>query len=369
MTDRRAALEAAFDADEEAQKDDAPEPKDPDTPGLGSNEPITDLEPKLTDKPKEGGDGDKPLLETGEKKAAEKPDVVPPQKVEKQPVDTGIKAPVTWRPENRSKWGTIPKEIQEEVVRRDREVEQTLRQTADQRNYAQQINQVIAPYEAMIRAEGGNHVSAVDALLKTAYHLRTAHPQAKAAMVAQMIQQHGVDLELLDAALEQVVQGKQAQLQQDPTVQYIQQQLQPMQQFIQSLQNRQTQLTNEQGQTAINEMQAFADDPKNEYFQDVRGIMADFVEASAKMGQKMSLQDAYDRATLAHPEISKLVIEKRISVQAAQRSAAARKAKNASASLSSSGGAPAGVADNLVKPTSRRSAIEAAWDEAETRSS
>lgn len=374
--DRRAALEAAFDEHEEIATNEEQKVSSPE-----ASEPLSTI----------ADDADAPQLEVVADKPAKvrdpvgkfaKSDKVAPDKdlvpANGKPAKTAVtdpistvesKGPASWRPEIRQKFGALPPEVQAEVTRRETQIEQTLRQTADQRNYAQSINQLITPYDAMIRAEGGNHITAVDNLLKTAYQLRTANPQSKAMLVAQMIKQHSVDTALLDNALYQIFGGgpaNQPQAGPDPMMAHFQQELAPIKQFVQSIQQRQQQNEQETGQTLLTEAKAFAADPKNVYIEDVREDMADLLEMAARRGVKMSLSDAYTRATLAHPEIGKLVMHSQASASAAQRSAAARRARNASASLPS-GGTPDGAADHATRPNDRRSAIAAAWDSIEGR--
>jgi hypothetical protein len=244
-------------------------------------------------------------------------------------------------------------------------MDSTLRETATARHFAATMYQTIQPFEAMIRAEGGNPVTAVDALLKTAYHLRTANPQQKAVLVARMIRQHDVNLDLLDQSLAQLVQGQQPNIQSDPMLQHVMQELAPIKQFIGGLQQRQQQLTSVDEESVRSEYETFVADPKNEFVSYVADEMADILDAATKYGRKMSLSDAYKRATLAHPGVSKILADRETSARAAQRTAATRRARNASASLPS-GGAPAGAADG-AKPATLRSAVEAAWDAVEER--
>ncbi len=392
MSALREALEDAFDHHEElAETGGTTEPADD---GLGDGETVNEEVVEPTETPAKIAPAAKPgsktlpkldgkpgsAPKTGEQvPAAGKDQKVTPLGTPK-PAATGpgatvpastVRAPVTWRPELREKFATLPPEVQEEVTRREKDMTTFMEQTAGARNYAQSINQVIAPYEALIRAEGGNHITAVDSLFKTAYILRTAAPHTKAKMVAQMIKQHAVDPELLDQELAAILSGQPAQGGQggakfDPAMaNFIQQQLAPVQQFMQTVSSRQQENEQRAAQESQASLKAFSEDPKNEYFEDVRGIMADLIDASAKAGQILSLQDAYTRATLAHPTIAPLVMRSRTADSAAQRSAAARRARNASASLPS-GGAPAGETSE-PKPKTIRGAVEAAWDAVEQR--
>jgi hypothetical protein len=276
------------------------------------------------------------------------------------------RAPVSWRPDLREHFSKLAPEIQAEINRRETEIGTALRESADARQFAQSMYRTIQPFEAMIRAEGGNPIAAVDSLLKTAYHLRTAHPQQKAQMVAQMIQQHGVDVDMLDQALAGLFKG-QPNPQVSGQMNWLQQELAPIKNFIGQLQSRQTQMTQNDAHSAQQELEAFLADPKNEFAQDVMHDMADYLDVASKNGRKMALSEAYQRAIVAHPTISKVLEGRKTSAGVAQRTAAARRAQNASASLPS-GGAPAGAAGNSQqRPRNIRSAVEAAWDEVAER--
>jgi hypothetical protein len=280
------------------------------------------------------------------------------------PAAQQVRAPVSWRPELREKFGALPVEVQGEINRREREVEHGLRQSADARRFQEEFHHVVRPFEAMIRSENADPLTAVNNLLTTAYQLRVAPPQQKAQLVAQIITQFGVDIGTLDGILSQVVQGQQPQ--QDPTLQYIQRELQPMREFISSVRGMQQQRQAMTANEAATELETFAADPQNEYFNDVKADIADILELAARRGQKMTLQDAYNRATMAHPTISTLIANRRIAQTAQQQSSAAQRAKNASASIPS-GGAPEQGTQAGAKPKDLYSAVEAAWNQTEAQ--
>ena len=392
MPGLREALEEAYDTHTEPGADDGEsssssdaggERAAPESGGTGDVQESSKTPGNVADKGTEGDDANVVLdvkpAKTGRDAAgkfvpAAKPDAnalpADGQKAlaaDRQQAAAPARGPVSWRPDLREKFAKLDPDVQQEVLRRDKEVETALRETSGARQYAAALHQVISPYEAMIRAEGGNAVTAVDSLLKTAYHLRTANPHQKATMVAQMITQHAVDLDLLDNVLSQLVQGKQAQIQQDPMMQHVMRELAPIKQFVSGLQQRQGQMFQADSAAVQTEYEAFAADPANEFINDVASDMADFLDVATKQGRKMSLSEAYTRATLAHPTISKVIADRKVSAGAAQRSAATRRARNASASLPS-GGAPAGAADN-ARPKGIRSAVEAAWDQVAERDS
>jgi hypothetical protein len=195
------------------------------------------------------------------------------------------------------------------------------------------------PYQHFLQAENATPVQAVENLMRTAATLRTAPPGQKAMLVADMIMQFGVPLETLDTALQQRIQGRggAVQHQMDPVVQMLESRLAPVQQFMTEFQQMRAQGQQRTVQQAQQTLQEFLQDPANEFAQDVAPDMADLLEFAAARGQQMSLQDAYRRATMLHPTISKLVEQRQQAQGAAQQTAAARRARNAAVSLPQDG--------------------------------
>jgi hypothetical protein len=279
-----------------------------------------------------------------------------------------VKAPVSWRPEVRDKFATLPSEVQGEIIRREREVEAGLRTAASHKQFVEHFQHAMQPYAAMITAEGGDYISATTNLMNTAYQLRTAPPPQKAALVAEIVRHFGVDITMLDDALTAQVSGQAGQpAQNDPMMVYVQQQLAPVTQLLQRFTQAEESAKQERGLRVQTEIEQFAADPKNEYFEDVRMDVADLLEITARRGQKMTLQDAYARATMAHPTIGPILATRKLSETAQHRNGAAQRARNASASLAS-GGAPEQGDQGAAKPKDLNSAIEAAWAKAEQRS-
>jgi hypothetical protein len=239
--------------------------------------------------------------------------------------------------------------VQAEVSRREREIDTTLRQTAEVRRFADQFSQTIAPYEAMLRSENAHPLAAMGELFKTAAVLRNAPAPERAARVADMIMQFGIDFNMLDEALASRVQngGQQRQPQQQmPDVSAL---------VAQEFAKRETtQLSSAAAQT----WQQFASDPLNEFAEDLRQDMADLLEMSARRGQTLSLSEAYRRATLAHPTIAGIVSNRQQTQSAAQQTAAAKRAKDAAASVSS-GGAPSRGGETEDESSDIRSAMQA----------
>jgi len=242
-------------------------------------------------------------------------------------------APVSWKAEEREAWATVPPAARAAIMRREQEVNTALRTSASARQFTSEMTQVLSPYMAMIEAEGSTATKAVQNLLETAAFIRTAPPAQKAQAIAQLIVQHAVPVDALDMYLRQSVgqmQDPNAVYQQSQINQQIQRALAPIQQTLSRIAPQQQ----DYGADVNNELEAFLADPKNEFARDVMDDMADILELAARRGQQMSLQDAYRRATLVHPTISKVIQSRSLNGGAAQQNAAAAQALNASVSVS-----------------------------------
>jgi hypothetical protein len=183
-------------------------------------------------------------------------------------------------------------------------------------------------------------------------------PNEKAMAVASAIQQFGIPIELLDAALAQMLKPGEAGKGngaaaagnaefRDPRVDDL----------MKTLSTRSAEERARNAEVIDAELAEFAADPVNEYFHDVKEDMADILEIAAKRKKAISLQTAYRQATILHPEISKLVEQKRAKTQQQKMTDAAKKAKGAAVQVT---GSPIlGAASTSANDTVRGS-IEAA---------
>lgn len=261
------------------------------------------------------------------------------------------KPPTTWKPETREQWEQIPAAARIEIHRRESEAYKAIQTSKAAREFQQSFMNVAQPYAATMAQEGSNPLESFRDYLKTAHMLRTGLPQEKAMAVARAIQQFGVPIELLDQALAGVLKGGgngQAGAGQfrDPRVD----------QLLGTLAQQRTAREQALNQEIDQELGEFAVDPKNEYYHDVRDIMADVLEVAARRNEKLSLQQAYERSTMLHPEVSKLVRTKDLSAEQERLTKAAQAAKAAAVQVTGAPGAPGGV---QASDGSVRGAIEA----------
>lgn len=329
--------------------------------GTANNEPAIEVEAPTPKPVAEGRNRDEvgrfaPAVAAKDSLPADKepqPQAAPAPALTLPPAPpTADRPPVGWKPEEAAGWETMAPHHKAAIMRRERDIDQTLYRTAQERKFANEVMQVMQPHMQLIQAEGGTPVLAIKSVMETAALLRTAPPQTKAQAVAQMIKQFNVPVEDLDAALSSIMQGRQPAV--DPMQQVmaqVRQELAPLQQMLQM----QQQATLQQAEQSVEQ---FLGDPQNEFAREVAPLMGQLLEAAAAAGQVLSLQDAYTRATLVHPDVSRKIMERKQQELAAQRQAVAAKARSAAVSVSDSG-APVAAGDMDESGDDIRSALGA----------
>lgn len=262
---------------------------------------------------------------------------------------TEIKAPNSWSANAKTKWAEIPAELQAEINKRETEIHQGFTRMDEDRQFGKVLKDVVQPYMPIIQAEGGTPATAIQALLNSAYVLRTGTPQAKTQLFQQLAQQYGVDL----------AQISQGQVKTDPQLQAIQSEL------VQLKNDRQQEITvreQQQREALQSQIDAFAADPAHNHFEVVRPHMV----ALLKGGLAKDLQDAYDQAVYARPDIRSTLLQSQSAELEANRIADAKakadKARKASVSVRGGPGATAPT-NSAVSNRSLREELEANFRE------
>ena len=156
--------------------------------------------------------------------------------------DTG-RAPVSWTPATREHWAKLPKEVKEQVIKREREITQALGQSTAARRFADEWVGMIKPFEPLIAAQQATPYQAVKRLLEIGAGLATGTQQTKAFIIGELVKQYEVDLRTLDNTL---AQGPQI----DPTEmrvnQLLEQRLGPIQQDLMRRQQMEQQRTQQE---------------------------------------------------------------------------------------------------------------------------
>jgi hypothetical protein len=232
-------------------------------------------------------------------------------------------APSSWRGEAKAKWAELPAEVRSEVERRETEVRQMAGRMDTERQAGRVFTEVITPYLPVMRQSNSDPAQVIGDLLQTAFILNTGDANKKAQTLALIADQYGIDM---DAAYQFRGQGQ--------LVPQLQQQ-QPQQVDI----NAQIEAAIVQREVA-REVEQFRADPKNVHFETVQPHMHALLSA----GLAGSLQEAYDQAIYARPDLrSTLIAEQataREAQQAAERAQRAAQARSAAVSPSGASGSP-----------------------------
>lgn len=261
-----------------------------------------------------------------------------------------LKAPASWRPEIREKWGNVDPDVRAEIHRRESEAGRLLQSGAQTRQFVEQFEQLMRPYEMFIRAENSNPLAAVDNMMRTAAELRVGTPMSKVNLVAGIIKNFAIDLPMLDAALAgaPMPQGQQRQQDfRDPRLDH----------FLAQQNQQQQQAAQFEDQAIRSGLQQFAGG--HEFYGDVANTMADLVEVQTRQGIAIDLEKIYARACQMHDGVS-TILQQRTAAQATSgNTRAALRARRAAVSVKGEA-SPAGA--TIPKNDSVRAAIEAAFD-------
>tara|TARA_R110002051_G_scaffold143713_1_gene216714 strand:+ start:5994 stop:7025 length:1032 start_codon:yes stop_codon:yes gene_type:complete len=222
---------------------------------------------------------------------------VEPEKVVED--TTAIAAPQSWDVNSKLDWDKIPKNIQVQIDKRERETATALSGSGQARNFAAQFSQLMQPYSDDIQATGQHPLQAISSVLAVSQGLLRGSPEEKASIVTGLIQQYGIDVKAVDDMLvgkRQPMQQMNNRQQRAPVDPATQQRLNQLEQEVQVQRNRESQVVGQQ-------TQGFLD--KTPFANELRMEMADLIDAADARGQPIDLQKAYEMAAAFHPEIQK----------------------------------------------------------------
>jgi hypothetical protein len=233
------------------------------------------------------------------------------------------RAPSTWKPTERLAWDKIPPEARAAIHRREADFLAGQSQLLPDAQLGKSMRQVVEPYRMLIEAEGGTPERAVADLLRTAAVFRVGTPQQKYGAIAQIAQQYGIDLSVFSQQQQPGQQLQHAQQQQfhDPRVD----QLLANQQRQEAERTQREQVELENGVTRwMNETDAQGQ-PLRPYVGDVinemYALLPQIKQANPALTTAQALEEGYQRAIWAHPEIRTILQQKAASDLEAQRRA------------------------------------------------
>lgn len=241
----------------------------------------------------------------------------PPQAAQPAPTTQAIPAPQNWKGAAKVKWDLLPEPVRKEIAEDYSRLAQTQARL-------ERLDATIGPERAQVLAATYGTVEQGIQNLFAISDMATKNPTGFLLWFAQ---QRGINLAQM---IGQPQAAQQAPSQApDPVMQRVGQLEQMLTNFVQQQQ---------QGSTtqAQSEIDRFASDPAHPYFNDVRADMAILIEK----GRARDLQQAYDMAIWANPDIRSSLIDSQVQQKTGQQAAAAQQARNASVSVS---GSPAGA--------------------------
>lgn len=261
-----------------------------------------------------------------------------------------ILPPQSWSAAAKDAWHQLPRPIQEEVDRRERDVSRAFQQRAEQVNVLEPIAQAIQPYSQKLALRGINPAAAIQQLLAVQDMLESDPIQG----VAYVARSYGVDLRNFATAFAQ------AQQPQDPAVKELSEHVARQEQMIRSWQ----QSAEQQEMTRItSEVQAFAANSREyPYFEHVRERMAQFMQS----GAANTLAQAYRLACADNEDISRAIRQQQEQAQRSQRTQAekqaADRARRAAVSVSGSPYGGGAVANGNAGKGTVRDDVYAAYE-------
>ena len=258
-----------------------------------------------------------------------------------------IDPPVSWSAAVRESWSTLPRQIQDEIAKREADVSRGFTQHSERIKQYEPLDQVLEPVRTGLGASGISEAQYVGQLVAADAYLREKPAEA----IQWLAQSYGVDLG-------QVVTPANGQ----------DEELTPELAKIADLQRRideqdrrwqQTAQANQQQAMArVNEqIEAFKAEPGHDHFEDVKDDMA----ALLSNGRAKDLADAYDKAVYANPETrAKLLTAQAETAERQRREEASRKAEEAKKIAATNiRGSEAGAGKSVGTV---RSSIEEAYD-------
>jgi len=268
--------------------------------------------------------------------------------------NNSVKAPVNWSPAEREHWSKIPRQYQDKIVAREAEMEKAMEGTAVARKTHDAMERLGEAYAPVLAAEGAeNPIAAAEHLFKYVAGLRMGTPVQKANIIAQVIQQYGIDIDALDT----VLSGKPAaNPEQDHMMQLIDQRMAPVNQLLETMQGNQATANAARNTEIGNELATFQ--KTAEFMDDVRMDMADILDLASKNGRDMSLQEAYTRACSFNPEVSKILDSRKAAADLTGNQANMQNKADAASSIAGKQSGTGGGTENM----SLRATLEDAWN-------
>jgi hypothetical protein len=197
-------------------------------------------------------------------------------------------APASWSKDQHENWSKIPKEAQDYIETREKQMLDGIEQYKEGHRYAQEVDRALQPFREDIISLGIPEPQVI-------YNLMTHHQALTKGSLEQRQEA------FLRIGMESGIIPKEGQTLPDKHTQELEQRLSRIEQQEREIQSR---YENEELQRVTQTVEAFASDPKNQYFNE----LADDIAILLRTG--LDLQTAYDKAVWANPTTRSKELEK-----------------------------------------------------------
>lgn len=315
----------------------------------------TETDVDLDEALKEVSDG---LFDTGEGEeksspsVEEGPDVAEVAPAEAAPAPNSpevqaVGAPSTWTKEAIAEWATIPERAKQEILKREEDITKGIESYRSRAEAGDIYNSIIEPYRPMLEAEQVDPAQILRGFATNHYILLKGSPEQKLQLAQNLMVAYGIDP--VEVALG--LAGRQQQ-QADPKLKPI---LDELAQLRNTVAIREQQISKAEYNTALSNVQAFANDPNNIYYSEVEDDILHLMES----GAVSTLEDAYAMAVLRNPvtrekEVARLAAEKNPSPQPTKDKTKPALAANVNSTQAERDGTvPLGTMDETLAETFR----------------
>lgn len=198
-------------------------------------------------------------------------------------------APASWSKEMHQHFEKLPKDVQEYIELREKQMADGISGAKEDLYFGREMKGAITPYMHIIQSQGLTPVKAVQSLMNVHVALSNSSPDQKLDYLKKIANSYGIDFNGIQRAAQQVAEQR-SQL--PPEIQTVVDRLNSVETMYQNSQLQAQQAVQEKTRS---EVDSFASDPANRYFDDVADEVVAFVQAGH------DLKDAYEKAVWANP--------------------------------------------------------------------
>lgn len=241
-----------------------------------------------------------------------------------------ITAPDSWSAENKAKFATLPPDMQAYIAQREGEAHKAITQKGEQLAKFEPFARTLEPHRARIQGLGVDPAEYVGRILNAESLLQD--PRTRVQALQSIARDYGIDLSQLTG--QSTGQPGAQSAPQDPVTAALQSKLDRLETWATQRERQEQQAQQAAAARADREAEsratAFLNDPKFPYAKEVETDMASLIVAARNLGQNLSLEDAYKKATRSNETVwQKMEAEKAAAAKKEADAEAAKKAAEA----------------------------------------